>query len=56
MVGDMETELASHRSVMTSETTLDDTRSACTAHTDRIDGMLDNMGGALGEMGCMMGF
>jgi hypothetical protein len=56
MMGNVTTELASHRTVMTAETDLADARTACTAHAQRVDGMFDGMQGALGQMGCMMGY
>ena len=56
MMGDVTTELASHRDIMSAETNLTDARTACTAHAHRVNGMLDGMNGSLGRMGCMMGY
>ena len=56
VMGDLTAELSDHRTLMVGETDLADARAACTAHVTRVNGMLDGMHGALGSMGCMIGY
>ena len=56
MMDDVTTELSAHRTVMLGETDLANARAACTGHATRMNGMFDGMHGALGSMGCMMGY
>ena len=56
VMGDLTAELSDHRTLMVGETDLAEARVACTAHVTRVNGMLDGMHGALGSMGCMIGY
>lgn len=45
-------ELLSDHDAMVSAATLADARAECTAHTKRVDDMLDDMAASVGSMGC----
>lgn len=54
-IGNMGSEMQSDREAMLNAGTLPEAREECTAHTHRMNGMLDEMQQSLGNMGCMMG-
>jgi hypothetical protein len=53
MMGAMDSEMTTHRQDMGNAMTVEDARAQCTAHTESMDGMLDNMHAGLNAMGCM---
>ena len=52
-MGDLETAMDSHREDMRDMLSLEDARQLCSAHTESMNGMLDDMHAALGSMDCM---
>jgi hypothetical protein len=53
MMDGMQSAMSAHRAELEADTSLDDARARCASHLAAMDGMLDNMDGALGGMGCM---
>lgn len=53
-IGTIGSEMHSDRDAMLDAETLAEAREECTAHTHRMNGMLDDMQGSLGSMGCSM--
>jgi hypothetical protein len=53
MMGAMASEMTAHRKNMAGTPTLEDARTQCRAHTESMNGMLDDMRAGLGSVSCM---